>query len=139
MKTHKSQLEALLKDHYPELAHIQINNVLLYDSDDTPFWRTDPNFKTTWFEDDNSTNEPTGIRIQLFSEQPIPITILANLCNILCYGHHWAIDPAYGAIDPSELPREQDLDTCWHHSQITKLQDINGFHYTIEQGFCTCS
>lgn len=133
-------LEALLRDHYPELAHIQIKDVKLYDSDGDPiFGRTGPQYETIWYEDDGTEGEFSGIKIEFFSEKPIPITVLANLCNILLYGWHWAIDPAYGGWDPSELPRKTDLDTCWHHSQISKVQDVNGFFYKIEQGFCQCS
>lgn len=133
-------IQSLIDNHVPALRGIKIETVRLYETEDLIFNRPYLQFNPTWFQDEPANlQEPDGIEITFTSEKPISINALANLCNILCYGYHWAIDPEYGGLDNDEIPKEQDLDTCWHHTQITKVQDSYKFSYTIQQGFCTCS
>lgn len=141
-KTDKSLLMQLFKDHYPVFADIKILKCNRYETEDLVFHRPDQNKKL--LNENDLENEADGIILEFQTKynNPIPIQELAVLCNILCYGMHWAIHPDYGNIDHKELHdllNKKELDTCWHHTQITKLRDSKHNYYKIEQGFCTCS
>jgi len=141
MKT-KEALTKFFNNHYPELKDAEIKSVHLYDSNPTDLVLNRPGEHPTLFDDETADpDEYDGVILEISSKEAIPIKHLANLCNILCFGIPWLVLPDYGGCDIKEFKDylQGELDTCWHHSQITKVSDSNGYYYTIEQGLCLCS
>lgn len=137
--THKEAITKFIQDHYPALKDIEISDIQLYITNDMIFNR--PIGKTQYYPDGKDDEETDGIIVTFTSKNKIPIKDLANFCNILCHGVAWCVLPDYGGCDISEFEEtlNGELDTCWHHTQITKVTDSYSTQYIIEQGFCMCS
>lgn len=136
---HTKILKTFLQEKYPIFKDIEITKMEFYTSNDTIFNR--PINPAIFNADTAPQDEYDGVILEFNSTTKIPITDLANLCNILCYGVHWAYhyDPEYWSESEFQETLTGDLDTCWHHSQITKVTDSYKTTYKIEQGYCMCS
>jgi hypothetical protein len=138
MELHSEILTEFFENHYPNLKDIEIQKLELWASTDMVFHRpTDADV----VDESDMEDEADGMRLTFKSKKTLPIADLVNLCNIICYGIAWSVHPDYGDCPLSEFDTclNGELDTCWHHTQITKLTDSYCSFYTIEQGFCHCS
>lgn len=126
-------LADFLEKYYPPLADITLSGVQYYSGGDEI--SGNPLASSTWSK--VKEGEPDGVELIFFRPIPVSPSELFVLANILMYSKHFCYHPKYGHLDIQDFKPE--IDGCWHHTEVSRIQDIHGYHYVLRQGYCYCS